>query len=195
MKIILGIGNPGKEYADTRHNAGFMVVERFAAAHRFGAWRRRFQSLAVEGTVAGRKLLLMKPQTYVNESGRALRAAVDWCGAEPSDIMVVVDDFNLPAGRLRVRAGGSSGGHHGLESIAAHMAGMEVARLRIGIGGGEVRCDRDYVLSRFTPAERKLVDEAVERAVRALEVWLKSGLERCMNEFNVRPATETETEQ
>jgi len=195
MKIILGIGNPGKEYAETRHNAGFMVVERLAKSHRFGAWRRRFQSLAVEGTVAGRKLLLMKPQTYVNESGRALRAAVDWCGAEPPDIMVVVDDFNLPVGRLRVRAGGSSGGHRGLESIAAHMAGMEVARLRIGIGGGEARCDRDYVLSRFTAAERELVDEAVERAVSALEVWLKSGLERCMNEFNVRPATETETEQ
>ncbi len=195
MKIILGIGNPGKEYAETRHNAGFMVVERLAQAHRLGAWRRRFQSLAVEGTVEGCKLLLLEPQTYVNESGRALRAAADWCGADSSDMMVVVDDFNLQVGRLRVRAGGSSGGHHGLESIAAHMAGMEIARLRIGIGGGEARCDRDYVLSRFTPAERVAVDETVERAVRALEVWLKSGLERCMNQFNVRSATETETEK
>ena len=192
MKIILGIGNPGKEYAETRHNIGFMVVERFAKAHRFGAWRRRFQSLTVEGSALGRKALLMKPLTYVNESGRAMRAAADWCGAEAPDIMVVLDDFNLPLGRLRVRAGGSSGGHRGMESIAAHLAGMEVARLRIGIGGGEARCDRDYVLSRFAPAERKVVDEAVERAASALDVWLKSGLERCMNEFNAPSATETE---
>lgn len=191
MKIILGIGNPGKEYAETRHNAGFMVVERFAELHRLGAWKKRFLSLTAEGNVAGRKLLLMKPQTYVNESGRALRAAADWCSADAPDVMVVVDDFNLPLGRLRVRAGGSSGGHHGLESIAAHMADAEVARLRIGIGGG-ARCDRDYVLSRFTPAERPAMDEAVERAARALDVWLESGLERCMNEFNVRPETETE---
>lgn len=192
MKIILGIGNPGKEYAETRHNVGFMVLGHFAQAHGFGKWKRRFLSLAAEGTAMGRKTLLLMPQTYVNESGRALRAAADWCGAQAQDVMVVLDDLNLPVGRLRVRSGGSSGGHRGMESIAAHMAGIDVPRLRVGIGPAKTERHRDYVLSRFAADERKLVDVAVERAARALEVWLESGLERCMNEFNASPISETE---
>jgi PTH1 family peptidyl-tRNA hydrolase len=187
MKIILGIGNPGAQYAETRHNIGFRVMDRAAAEHGFGPWRRRFHSLAAEGAIAGRKVLLMKPQTYVNESGLALRAAVDWCHVAPQDVMVVCDDFNLPLGRLRVRGGGSSGGHHGLDSIVAHLNTSDVARLRVGIGGETGGRDRDFVLSRFAAADQETVDEAVRRAARALEVWLEAGLTRCQNEFNADP--------
>jgi PTH1 family peptidyl-tRNA hydrolase len=183
MKIIVGIGNPGKEYAETRHNAGFMVVDRLAREHGIGPWRSRFHSRAAEGSVRGAKVLLMKPETYVNESGRAVRAAVDWCRVEAPDVMIVCDDFNLALGRLRVRPRGRSGGHHGLDSILAAL-GAEAPRLRIGIGTEEGGRGRDFVLSTFSAAERPVLDEAVQRAVRALEVWLESGMKRCQNEFN-----------
>ncbi len=185
MKIIVGIGNPGREYAGTRHNVGFDVLDAFARAHGFGGWRGRFHSEATEGRVCGETVLLLKPETYVNESGRALRAALDWYGASMQDVIIVVDDFNLPCGRLRVRSGGRSGGHRGLESIAAHAGTDEVPRLKIGIGRpGVTRCGRDFVLSRFAPEERRAVEETVARAVRALEVWMRHGIERCQNEFN-----------
>ena len=186
MKIIVGVGNPGKEYAETRHNAGFMVVDRLAREHGIGPWRRRFHSRAAEGSVRGAKVLLVKPQTFVNESGRAVRAAVDWCRAEIPEVMIVCDDFNLPLGRLRVRPQGSSAGHHGLDSILAAL-GAEPPRLRIGIGIEQGGRGRDFVLSTFSVAERPVLEEAVGRAVRALEVWLESGMERCQNEFNARP--------
>ena len=189
MKIILGIGNPGAQYADTRHNVGFMAADRYAEKHGLTSWRRRFHSLVAEGTVGPHRVLLMKPDTYVNESGRAVRAAADWCNVSADGIIVVCDDFNLALGRLRVRGKGSSGGHRGLESVAAHLGTDEFPRLRIGIGGVQPeRAARDFVLSRFSPADRSVVDAAVERATRALDVWLESGLDRCQNEFNVDPA-------
>ena len=188
MKIIAGIGNPGEKYAETRHNIGFMVVDRLATEYGLSGWKRRFHALAAEGPAGGARLLLLKPETYVNESGRSLRAAADWCRVAPQDIMVVCDDFNLAVGRLRVRGKGGSGGHHGLESITTHLATDEYARLRLGIGGEAERCDRDFVLSRFSTEERVKVDEAIGRAVRALAVWLESGLARCQNEFNADPA-------
>ncbi len=198
MKIIVGIGNPGKEYAETRHNAGFMIVDRLAREHGIGPWRSRFHSRTAEGSVCGAKVLLMKPGTFVNESGRAVRAAVDWCRVEAPDVMIVCDDFNLALGRLRVRPRGRSAGHHGLDSILAAL-GAEPPRLRIGIGAEEGGRGRDFVLSTFSAAERPVLDEAVQRAVRALEVWLESGMERCQNEFNARtdvnkdPREEAET--
>ncbi|MGO8704897.1 MAG: aminoacyl-tRNA hydrolase [Candidatus Brocadiia bacterium] len=186
MKIIVGIGNPGKEYAETRHNAGFMVVDRLAREHGIGPWRSRFHSRTAEGSVRGVKVLLMKPETFVNESGRAVRAAVDWCRVETPDVMVVCDDFNLALGRLRVRPQGRSAGHHGLDSILAAL-GAEPPRLRIGIGTEQGGRGRDFVLSTFSTGERPVLDEAVQRAVRALEVWLESGMARCQNEFNAGP--------
>jgi len=186
MKIIVGIGNPGKEYAETRHNAGFMVTDRLAREHGINSWRSRFHSRTAEGSVRGAKVLLMKPETFVNESGRAVRAAVDWCRVEVPDVMIVCDDFNLALGRLRVRPQGRSGGHHGLDSILAAL-GAEPPRLRIGIGAEPGGRGRDFVLSTFSAAERPVLDEAVQRAVRALEVWLEAGMERCQNEFNASP--------
>ena len=187
MKIIVGIGNPGKQYADTRHNIGFMVVERLADENRLGSWRRRFHSRAVEGRITNIRVLLMKPQTFVNESGRAVRDAVDWCQVSPHDVIIVCDDFNLPLGKLRVRGSGGSGGHNGLESVIDRLGTADVSRLRIGIGAEKRSDDRDFVLSPFTASEREVMDTAVEHAVCALKVWLKSGLERCQNEFNTDP--------
>jgi PTH1 family peptidyl-tRNA hydrolase len=191
MKIILGIGNPGARYAETRHNVGYMVLDRLAAAHGLKGWKKRFHSLAVEGTIRGERVLLLKPETYVNESGRALRAAVDWCRVQPEDVMVALDDLNLDLGRLRVRPEGRGGGHNGLESIISHMGTSGVPRLRIGIGGAGPGEAVDRVLSRFSAAERPMVDEAVQRAVDALCVWIEAGIGRCQNEFNARAGKET----
>jgi len=197
MKIIVGIGNPGKKYAETRHNIGFTVVEALARRHRLDSWRRRFHALAAEGPVGGRKALLVKPETYVNESGRAVREAAQWCRASFHDIMVVCDDFNLSLGQLRVRGGGSSGGHKGVQSIIDCLHTEDVPRLRIGIASAapERANDRDFVLSRFTDDEWEVMGEAVERSARALEAWLESGLERCQNEFNTRPKPKEKEEE
>lgn len=186
MKIVLGIGNPGANYADTRHNIGFMVLDRLAAEHGMKGWKKRFQSHVIEGTVCGERVLLLKPETYVNESGRALRAAADWCKISPQEIMIVLDDMNLPLGKLRVRPDGSSGGHNGLKSIFSHMGTTGVPRLRIGIGGAALGQARNHVLSRFSTGERADVEQAVQRAVDAVCVWIESGIERCQNEFNVK---------
>ena len=184
MKIIVGIGNPGKRYADTRHNIGFTVVDRLAGRLGISGWRRRFHAQAAEGTYRGERVLLLKPETYVNESGRAVAAAVHWRRVALHDVMVVCDDFNLDLGRLRVRGNGSSGGHKGLASIAAHVASDEVPRLRIGIGAAGPNEAREYVLSFFSAAERQIVEEVVAHAVRALEVWMESGLAECQNKYN-----------
>ena len=184
MKIVVGIGNPGTKYARMRHNVGFMVVDRLAERRGLGPWRRRFHARAVEGRVGGEKVLLMKPETYVNETGRALSEAVAWCRIAPQDIMVVCDDLNLPLGRLRVRGGGSSGGHNGLESIADNIGTEDVPRLRVGIGAERQSDGRDFVLSSFSTDEWPIVGEAVDRAAQALAEWLARGLESCQNVYN-----------
>lgn len=187
MKVIVGIGNPGKQYAATRHNIGFVAVDRLAGRLGSGAWRRRFHSRAAEAAYGGGRVLLLKPETYVNESGLAVGAAMRWCRGTLPDMMVVCDDFNLALGCLRVRGGGGSGGHNGLASIAAHLNSDAWSRLRVGIGAAAPGEARDYVLSTFAAEEHEVVDDAVARAVRALEVWLEFGLARCQNEFNARP--------
>jgi peptidyl-tRNA hydrolase, PTH1 family len=183
MKVVLGIGNPGREYEGTRHNVGFDVVDRLAAADRIEVVKRRFDALTGEGTIQGERVLLMKPQTFVNLSGQSARQALDFYKLAPSDVLVVCDDANLPTGRLRFRRDGSSGGHNGLESIIAHLGGEAFPRLRIGIG----RRDDDlvdHVLGRFSKAERAAMEEASIDAMRGIELWIARGIETCMNEFN-----------
>ena len=145
--------------------------------------------------MSGNRTLLMKPETYVNETGRAVRDAMVWSRVSSQNIMIVCDDFNLPLGRLRIRGKGSSGGHKGLESVIARLATDDVPRLRIGIGAEKAGSDRDFVLSTFDASEREVINEAVERAARALEMWLASGLERCQNTFNAGPEPPSETKQ
>ena len=185
MKIVVGIGNPGKQYAGTRHNVGYRVVESLAAKLGAGSGRERFESVVQDTVIDGEKLLLMRPLTYVNLSGMAVRRAMDWFGGAPEDVMVVADDMNLPVATIRVRQRGSGGGHHGLESIIDHLGTIDFPRIRIGIGSPGPHIDgADYVLSRFADEEEKLVAESCNRAADAVLVWARRGIEQCMNEFN-----------
>ncbi|MCX7818898.1 MAG: aminoacyl-tRNA hydrolase [Kiritimatiellae bacterium] len=188
--MVVGLGNPGSEYAGTRHNAGFEVVERLA--RRVGAeWRRSRQAPAecaiAELPEAGR-VLFVKPLTYMNASGEAVAALARWHRLRPSEVVVVYDDVDLPLGTVRVRARGSSGGHRGMGSVIEQMGDDGIARVRIGIGRG--RGDRDtvaHVLSRFSEEERPVAEAAMERAAAAVETLLTRGIERAMNEFNAEP--------
>ena len=184
MKVVVGIGNPGEEYRSTRHNVGFDVVDMLAHAEGIDLGRRRFDARVGEGTVSGERVVLVKPQTFVNNSGHTVRAVLDWWKLTPDDVLVVSDDANLPVGKIRVRREGASGGHHGLESVITHLGTERFARLRIGIGRDTDGDLVDHVLSRFSKAERKVMDEAYIEAVRGVTVWLTRGIEDCMNEFN-----------
>lgn len=199
MKIVVGLGNPGREYAGTRHNVGFDAVD--ALAMRFG-WiasgaefdrqsRSAFDGLSMDGVVslpgtgAGEKLLLLKPMTYMNLSGRSVQAASAYYRVPPDDLMVVLDDLALPCGRLRVRSSGSSGGHNGLKDIERCLGTIQYPRLRIGIDAPpQYVPGKDYVLQRFTTAQRILVDQAIERAAGAIATWMESGISPAMNRFN-----------
>jgi len=191
MKLVIGIGNPGREYAQTRHNLGFRVVDAFGS--RCGAMgaRNRFHAEVSEARVGAESVLLLKPQTFVNNSGIAVREALDWYRCPLEDMLVVCDDFALPLGQLRVRRRGSSGGHKGLQSIADALGTTEYPRLRLGIGHPPppARCDRDYVLSPFCPDELPVVEKMIATAVEAVLIWVEKGLPACMEAVNRRKAT------
>ncbi len=194
MWLVVGLGNPGGRYARTRHNVAWAVLDELSARH--GAreaaghalWRSRRASLG------GREVELLQPLTYMNRSGEALAAWRERHGPE-SDLLVVCDDVYLPLGRLRLRADGSSGGHRGLESIAATRGGDDFARLRLGVGAAEDPAAlREHVLEEFTPDEVPAIEEAVRRAADAVECWAAEGALAAMNRFNRRmPREESET--
>ena len=188
MKLVVGLGNPGSKYEGTRHNIGYAVVDYLAAAPGVGRWRDRFQSRVAETMEGSESLLLMKPESFMNLSGRAVREAVDFYKLGPADLLVVCDDIALPLGKLRVRAKGSHGGQNGLRNIQEQLGTQEYSRLRVGIGSpGEHWDAADYVLSRFKPAERKAVEDAVAQAAQAVLVWVRQGIDVCMNRFNADP--------
>jgi len=182
-KLVVGLGNPGKEYAGTRHNIGFDVVDRLAVK-RECSLRGRSKFLAEIGEAGG--VTLVKPRTFMNRSGMAVAAVVNWLKLTPQDALVVVDDADLPLGQLRLRLTGGSGGHNGLSSIIESLGSEEFARLRVGIGRREpVGTDiTDHVLGKFSAAERTAAREAAEQAVAAVECCLKEGLTAAMNQFN-----------
>ena len=184
MKIVVGLGNPGRQYAGTRHNVGVDVIDYRAAAPSVGGARSAFQADVFEATEGGEKLLLLKPQTFMNLSGRTVRAALDFYKLTAADLLVVCDDYNLPLGKLRVRAKGSHGGQNGLKNIQDQLGTDAYARLRIGVGQPTAGEAVDFVLSKFKPGERAAVEEAVANAAQAALVWVRSGLEACMNRFN-----------
>ena len=185
--LIAGLGNPGAEYAGTRHNVGFLAVDRFAG--KLGAeWNleEKFQTRLARAELDGRKLLLCEPQTYMNASGEAVRTMTDYFKVPLGRLLVVVDDADLPFGEIRLRARGSSGGHHGLESVEEHLATRNYARLRIGIGrqANGVREITDYVLGKFRRDELKLLGAVLVRAAKQMECWVTAGIQKAMNEFN-----------
>ena len=186
LHLIVGLGNPGADYAKTRHNAGFLLVERLA--RRWQAdWSvaRKFNVLLAKAWRGDQRLVLCRPQTFMNASGEAVRTVLDYHGVPLGRLLVVVDDADLPLGGLRLRGQGSSGGHHGLESIAQHLGTREFARLRIGIGRqAGAREITDYVLGRFSAAEALLVDEVLAVACEQVECWLDAGIGKAMSQFN-----------
>lgn len=184
MKAIVGLGNPGPKYAGTRHNIGFEVIDYLAAAPGIGPFRSRFQALVTETQEQGEAVLLVKPETFMNLSGRAVRQLLDFYKLRPTDLLIVSDDFNLPLGKLRVRGQGSHGGQNGLRDIQQQLGTDAYPRLRVGVGQPGPGEAVDFVLSRFRPTERKAVDDAVARAASAVLTFVRRGLEACMNEAN-----------
>ena len=186
MHLVVGLGNPGAEYAKTRHNAGFLLVERLAELWKAG-WtnERKFAARVAKAERDGKKVLLAEPQTFMNLSGESVGALVKFYQLPLAKILVAVDDADLPLGEIRLRKSGGSGGHHGLESIGQHLASREFARLRIGIGRKNgAREITGHVLGRFGADETALLEKVLERAANQVETWLAAGIEKAMSQFN-----------
>ena len=186
LHLIVGLGNPGADYAKTRHNAGFLVVETLAARWK-SDWNneRKFVSRVAKAGYHGKKVLLCEPQTFMNLSGEAVGGLMNFYQLPLTQLVVVVDDADLPLGEIRLRPGGSSGGHHGLESIEQHLATREFARLRIGIGRKDgARQITNYVLGKFEKTEHEVLEKVLERTVSQIECWLDAGIQKAMSQFN-----------
>ena len=185
MKIIVGLGNPGNEYSETRHNVGFMAVDALADQWGIHLWKKRNQALVAEYRGGDEPVLLVKPQTFMNLSGVAVGELARWYKVAVEDIIVIFDDMDLPIGRLRLRMKGSSGGHRGIESLLTHLDKDTFARIRIGIDrpptGWQVV---DYVLSRFTAEQQPMLSEAVKRAAEAATSIVGQGMNKAMNLYN-----------
>lgn len=186
--LIAGLGNPGPQYAANRHNVGFQCVERLAAAWGLAFGKRQKRALVVLSTFQGRRIILARPQTFMNESGRAVAPLARFYQVQPERLLVVYDDLDLPLGTVRLRPEGGSGGHKGMRSIIEHLGGQDFPRLRIGVGRPPGRMDpAAYVLQDFSADEEPLRGEALERAVMAIETWLREGIEAAMEQYNRRP--------
>jgi peptidyl-tRNA hydrolase, PTH1 family len=193
VKLIVGLGNPGDKYKDTRHNVGFEVAARLARRHGSTPPRARFQGETVEAAIAGQKILLLTPLTYMNLSGASVLAARDFYKIEHADILVVCDDFNLPLARLRLRGKGSAGGQKGLDDILRRLGTDEIPRLRIGIGSAPAGRDvTGHVLGRFPPEDRPTMAAALDRAAEAAAAWVELGLTQAANRYNAEPETKTD---
>ncbi len=185
MKLIAGLGNPGLKYSETRHNAGFMVVDRLADRHGIKINKIKWKSLYGEGRIGGEKVILLKPQTFMNNSGLALSEATKFYKLQPKDIIVIYDDVDIPFGTLRIKPSGSSGSHNGMKSIIYHLYTDEFPRVRVSIGKKPSYMDlADYVLSTFDAAERPVLEREVLAAADALETMIEVGVDAAMNEYN-----------
>lgn len=184
--LVVGLGNPGSQYEATRHNVGFRAVDALAKEAGVKIDRAKFQALTAQATVGGVRVLLMKPQTYMNLSGVAVKQAADFYKVPPERVLVLFDDIDLDVGRLRIRRNGSAGGHNGIKSIISSLGSQEFPRIKIGVGA-KPHPDydlADWVLSRFTLAEQKLLAPAIEHAAEAVPVIFTQGIERASSRFN-----------
>lgn len=184
MKIIAGLGNPGLRYRRTRHNIGFMVVEALASKYKIRLSKKGFNGRYGIGRIAGEEIMLFEPMTFMNLSGEAVKSVMTSKVEEKSDILIILDDFNIPLGSIRLRSKGSDGGHNGLRSIGAHIGG-EFSRLRIGIGKEMLSEDTaNFVLSPFLKKERQVLEATIQKSVESVEVWLTDGIIDAMNRYN-----------
>lgn len=192
MRVVVGLGNPGKQYHGTRHNVGFAVLDGLAQSPNAGRFQSRFSAQVAELVEGGEKVLLVKPETFMNLSGRCVREVVEFYKVELSDLFVVCDDVNLPLGKLRVRSKGTHGGHNGLRDIQNHLGTTEYSRLRIGVGAAGEGELVDHVLGRFRPSEKPLIEDALILSIQAVAVWVQQGIDVCMNRFNTTSSKDKE---
>jgi len=192
MKLIVGLGNPGPEYDRTRHNVGFVVLDRLARRHAPGTIARsKFQGATIDAAIGDEKVVLLKPLTFMNRSGQSITEAVSFYKIDiMHELLVIVDDLALPCGAIRVRGEGSAGGHNGLADVEQKLATRMYPRIRIGIDSRGQIPQKDYVLGRFTPEQQSLVETALEEAVQAAETWCTKGLTEAMNRFNRKTSAE-----
>lgn len=187
--LVVGLGNPGPEYAHNRHNVGFMVADRLREKLRgAGAFREKFSGELARGPLGDREVLVLRPLTFMNRSGRSVQAAAAFFQIAVQDIVVVHDDLDLPWQTVRVKVGGGSGGHNGLKSVTEQLGSPDYLRVRLGIGRPAVGSSESWVLSDFSDMESRELPEVLDRAVRAVETILDQGAARAMNEFNTKPA-------
>jgi PTH1 family peptidyl-tRNA hydrolase len=184
--LIVGLGNPGRKYARTRHNAGFTVIEKFADDHNIELTEKKLYTVG-KGSVEGAKVVLIKPLTFMNLSGAAVREAFRRFGATPESLIVVHDDLDIEPGRLKIKSGGGTGGHKGIDSIISNIGSKEFIRIKIGIGRSMELPPEKYVLSKFTRQELPAMRIAVEDACEAISTLISSGLEQAMNLYNRKP--------
>ena len=184
VKMVVGLGNPGEEYVDTRHNAGFKVIDLLAEALQIDVKKKKFGAFLGLGEFVDKKLILLKPIRFMNCSGQVVATAAGFYKLDLSDLLVISDDMALEPGRIRIRAKGSAGGHHGLADVIEKLGSESMGRLRIGIGQGGEEAAVDYVLDEPTEAEKLLLGEGIERAREAVLYWVEYGIEAAMNKFN-----------
>ncbi|MCQ2749004.1 MAG: aminoacyl-tRNA hydrolase [Clostridia bacterium] len=191
MQIIVGLGNPGKDYEHTRHNAGFDALDKLADKHNITIKTKKFQALIGDGIINGKRVILMKPQTFMNLSGNAVHEIANFYNLTSEDFIVMYDDIDLDVGSIRVRAKGSAGGHNGIKSIIANLGSDKFNRVRIGVGAKKENSDLvDHVLGQMSKADRKEFDEALDKAVAAVEETLDNGITSAMNKFNEKKKKE-----
>jgi PTH1 family peptidyl-tRNA hydrolase len=185
MRLIVGLGNPGPRYAGNRHNIGFMAADAIIRRHSFGSVRERLHSLTAEGTIGGEKVLAMAPQTFMNDSGRAVQAAVQFYKLAPADVIVIYDEIDLPLGRVKAKRGGGAGGHNGIRSIDAHI-GVDYWRIRLGVDHpGQKELVKAYVLMDFFQEERPIVQSVIDAVADAIPLMIAGDENRFMNKVNV----------
>lgn len=186
MYIIAGLGNPSKEYEGTRHNAGFQVIDRIAEKYNISVDAKKHRALIGKGVIAGQKVILAKPQTFMNLSGESIRSLLDYYKIdEENELIVIYDDISLEPGQIRIRAKGSAGGHNGIKNIIQHLGGQVFPRIKVGVGEKPPKMDlADYVLGHFSKEEKEQMEEGYEHAMHALELMLMGEISEAMNEYN-----------
>ena len=192
MYVIAGLGNPGKKYAQTRHNMGFITVDQLAEKHNIKVDKLKFKALVGEGRIAGQKVLLVKPQTYMNLSGESIREVMHFYKLEPEQLIVIYDDIDLEAGSLRIRKFGSAGTHNGMRSVVYQLQSDRFPRIRVGIGSQKKGDLVDFVIGGFSKEEVPVLEEAVTKAVCALECILEDGIDKAMNQYNTKKKSKKE---
>ncbi len=184
MYIIAGLGNPGKKYENTRHNMGFLVLDAFAQRHGIKVSKIKHKALTGEGFIAGKKVLLVKPQTYMNLSGESLREVMEYYKVPIENLIVIYDDLDLEIGALRIRKKGSAGSHNGMKSVISQLQDDQFPRIRIGIGGADGRDWKDFVTGGVSKAEADILSETIDRAADAVTCMLEKGIDIAMNQYN-----------